>query len=223
MGYIYSPNNQRRWMMTENISGHSAAGNMTVTKRNPRFYPYRVVWESHAPPCRSRRYPELFDTFFFTRDFWLGGVPVSAGDGRLCTVWEEYITIRNCFSPNGEFNVFMHMDYLNYKQSADRRSRVHTHMACSAFAILFAHVCVCVACSLFVWARGTVGHFTGRRRADAVFTESRPLAVQAAMSRTLALKRANFWWAVMLLAREVGVGLGERWARRLGNWHWTAG
>lgn len=44
---------------------------------------------------------------------------MSAGDGRLCTVWEENITIRNCFSPNGEFNVFMHMDYLNYKQSAD--------------------------------------------------------------------------------------------------------
>lgn len=44
---------------------------------------------------------------------------MSAGDGRLCTVWEENITIRNGFSPNGEFNVFMHMDYLDDKQSAD--------------------------------------------------------------------------------------------------------
>lgn len=73
-------------MVTEYIFGRSATGNVTVTKRNPRFHASKVVPESHAPPCKSRRYPELFDTFFFTRDFWLGGVPVSAGDGRLCTV-----------------------------------------------------------------------------------------------------------------------------------------
>lgn len=36
------------------------------------------------------------------------------------------------------------------------------------------------------------GDFTGRRHADAVFAESRPLAVQAAMTRTLALQRASF-------------------------------
>ncbi|TNN52738.1 hypothetical protein EYF80_037042 [Liparis tanakae] len=43
------------------------------------------------------------------------------------------------------------------------------------------------------------------------------------MGRALALQRANLRRAVRLLAGEVGVGLGEQRARRLGDWHWTAG
>lgn len=63
-----------------------------------------------SPPCKSLLYAELFDTFFFTRDFWLGGVLVSAAEERLCTVDRGNTTIRALFPP--QINIFMHMDYL---------------------------------------------------------------------------------------------------------------
>lgn len=65
------------------------------------------------------------------------------------------------------------------------------------------------------------GDFTWRGGAGAVFVQSWTLAVGAALGRTLTLQYANLWWALMLLASEVGVGLGERGAWQ--NWHWTTG
>lgn len=81
---------------------------------------------------------------------------------------------------------FMHMDYLRSKQRAESD--------CSAFAILFAHTLVCVRVRACVFASAACfcGDFTGRGHADAVFAEDGPLAVQAAMTRTLALQRASF-------------------------------
>lgn len=82
---------------------------------------------------------------------------MSAGEERLCTVDRENTTITALFSP--QINIFMHMDYLK-----------------NANSVLIVRLCVCV-CVLF----------TGCGGADAVFAESWPLALQAAMSRALAL------------------------------------
>lgn len=57
--------------------------------------------------------------------------------------------------------IFIHMDYLK-----------------NANSVLIVRLCVCVL-------------FTGCGGADAVFAESWPLALQAAMSRALALQRAS--------------------------------
>lgn len=78
---------------------------------------------AHSPPWMSLLYAELLDTFFFTRDFWLGGVHVSAGDERLCTVWEkqqQQQPLERVFfslSIETEYGMCsMHMDYLNDKR-----------------------------------------------------------------------------------------------------------
>lgn len=87
-----------------------------------------------SPPCKSLLYAELFDTFFFTLDFWLGGVLVSAGEERLCTVDRENTTITALFSP--QINIFMHMDYLK-----------------NANSVLIVRLCVCVCVVYRVWWR----------------------------------------------------------------------
>ena len=172
-----------------------------------------IPTQTHSPPCMSLLNAELFDTFFFTRDFWLGGV--SAGDERLCTVWQRGRASGSVWTDGRSLMCLMHVDYWNDKLNA----YLYVHpWPCS--------LSVCVACRLVsacVWGQGAASHFTGCSGAAGVFIQSRPLAVEAAMGRTLALQRASLWWAVMLLAREVGVGLGEWRAWRLGNWHWTAG
>lgn len=93
---------------------------------------------------------------------------------------------------HGAFNVFMHMDYLKNKEKSNSvLGRMHTRLLSFHYPVCQC-VCVCVLhAALFARAHRTAGYFTGCSRADAVFIESWPLAVQAAMSRTLALQRAN--------------------------------
>lgn len=88
-----------------------------MMKQTPRL--------SFSPPCKSLLYAELFDTFFLTLDFWLGGVLASAGEERLCTVDRENTTITALFPP--QISIFMHMDYLK-----------------NANSVLIVRLCVCV-------------------------------------------------------------------------------
>lgn len=192
--------------------------------------PLSLKWASLTSLCISSVCWTLWYLFF--HPWFLVG-----RSACVCWGWATVHCVREGKTHQSERVFFLHaeqtwnicciqyMDDINNKEKVNTAvGWMHTWMFQLSRSCLLMCLCVCVCVFvLYAQAHSAARPFTGCSCAGAVFIQSWPLAVEAAMARTLALQRANLWWAVMLLAGEVGVGLGEWRARRLGNWHWTAG